>query len=131
MSASLDPASPLNQQRNRESPTQIAGSVASVPGSPLNLEGGRKEATRWVPQEGGGREQEVQTAAQLTGSGNRVPGVRLQSGERHGSWSRHQKPAILSYCRFKSDFFFFKGSFLSLSVQGEEKRNQRGGAMVQ
>lgn len=72
---------------------------------------------------GRGREWEVQTAAQLTGSGNRVPGVRLQSGERHGSWSRHQRPAILSYCGFKSDFFS-KAPF-SLSQFREKKRETK------
>lgn len=76
---------------------------------------------------GRGRELEVQTAAQLTRSGNGVPGVRLQSGERHRSWSRHQRPTILSYCGFKSDFSS-KAPF-SLSQFREEKRNQRGGEM--
>lgn len=79
---------------------------------------------------GRGRELEVQTAAQLTRSGNGVPGVRLQSGERHRSWSRHQRPTILSYCGFKSDFSS-KAPF-SLSVQRrKEKPKRRGDGVVE
>lgn len=43
--------------------------MASVPGSPLNLEGGRKEATWWVPQEGGGGNWRFRLLPSLPGQG--------------------------------------------------------------
>lgn len=102
--------------------------MASVPGSPLNLEGSRKEATLWVSQEGGGGNGRFRLLLSLPGQGTgcQESDCNLERGIDPGAGTR-ERPAILSYCGFKSDFF--SKALFSHSVQGEEKRNQRGGEM--
>lgn len=97
-----------------------------VPGSLLSLEGSRKEATLWVPQEGGGGNGRFRLLPSLPGQGTgcQESDCNLERDIDPGAGTRD-----LPFSATAVSKVTFLQRLLSLSQFREEKRNQRGGEM--